>query len=278
MCASVQAAVLSAEPPPAQPPAPRHVVVELGSNVGDWMAPYLAAHPGAVPVMVEALPRFAPALRALAEAHPGGAFYPAVAWSAGGLTKTFYEARDGGASVASSVYREHAQAAAPAGRADTAAAGTGGGGADVDVDSVAINATTVDVVALLEAHARPADFVTLRMDIEGAEYEVLRRLVVSGAACALVDELLVETHSQQLQQYAPDSGGADGGGLGRFYLVDLTLGWLLAGCPVGGPRVELTQQRGPLPGYGTISQHVPGCRDCALTREAAWYAPEAIRT
>jgi FkbM family methyltransferase len=226
--------------------------------------------------MVEALPRFAPALRALAAAHPGGAFYPAVAWSASGRTVTFYEAPDGGASVASSVYREHVEAASLA-DAGVGAAGTSDVGA---AGAIAFNATTLDVVALLEAHARPDDYVVLRMDIEGAEYEVLRRLLVSGAGCVLLDELHVETHSQQFAGSGGEGAGhrAASSGLGRYYLIDLTLGWLLEGCAGGGPRVVLTQQRGGLPGHGTISQHVPGCAACAWTQESAWYAPDAIRT
>ena len=224
-------------PPAAAHVARRHVVIELGSNIGDWMVPFLAAHPGAVPVMVEALPRFAPALAALAAAH-GGAFYAAVAWSADAGDMAFHEAADGDAAVASSVYAAHVEAA-------------GARGARHAVRSV-------DIVALLEAHVAPGDEVTLRMDIEGAEYEVLRRLLVAGRACGLA-RLDVETHSQ----FAP--------ALGRFYLLELTLGWLLAGCAGGGPRLTLTQQRGALPPHGTISQHVPGCSACAWTQERAWY-------
>lgn len=36
--------------------------------------------------------------------------------------------------------------------------------------------------------------LVLKMDIEGSEYEILRRLVSDGTVCAVVDYLLMEWH------------------------------------------------------------------------------------
>ena len=247
-------------PPPARPldprPPPRHVVIELGSNIGDWMEPYLRDHPGAVPIMVEALPRFAPRLQALAAAH-GGAFFAAAAWSHSGENVTFHEADDGGDSVASSLFEDHVAGCAAA---------QGGPSRPSRTHTV----PTLDILELLDAHTAQGDHIVLRMDVEGAEYTILRRLILSGRACSLA-VLHVEAHSQY------------SAGLARFYLLELQLGWLLEGCRAaahgslsnqraGGPQLVLTQQRGALPAFGTISQHVPGCRECAWTQETAWYS------
>ena len=244
---------------PAPNGAPRHVVVELGSNRGDWMSPYLRANPGAVPVMVEPLPKFERNLRFLAASHAGGAYYGRVAWSSDGVVMPFFEADAGDDSVASSMSREHAETYLGA----VGASDGGRGGL------TALNVTSVDVVALLARHTAPSDRVVLRMDIEGAEYEVLRRLITSGAACSL-DELHVETHARYAE------------GLHRFYLLDLVLDWLLQGCAAAGggraPRVFVSPMRLGLPpdSRRLVSPHVPGCAACPWVQEAAWgFTPRA---
>jgi adenine phosphoribosyltransferase len=126
--------------------------------------------------------------------------------------------------------------------------------------------------ATVEMHTdavKPGDRVVLRMDIEGAEYEVLRRLITSGAACSL-DELHVETHARYAE------------GMHRFYLLDLVLDWLLQGCAAAGggrtPRVFVSPMRLGLPpdSRRLVSPHVPGCAACPWVQEAAWgFIPRA---
>jgi FkbM family methyltransferase len=241
-----------AQPPTAAAAGPRHVVVELGSNRGDWMLPYLAAHPGAVPVVVEALPRFARQLQYLAATY-GGHYLQNVAWSSDGRVMTFHEADAGDGSIASSVLADHA-------------ASYMGSLHDAAAPLVEHNVTSVDIVSVLSRYTAPGDHVVLRMDIEGAEYEVLRRLITSGAACGLA-ELHVETHAL----YAPS--------MHRFYLLDLMLEWLLAGCAPSAPRVVVVSpQRLGLPpdARRLVSPHVPGCAACPWVQEAAWgFTPHA---
>ena len=57
---------------------------------------------------------------------------------------------------------------------------------------------TIDVAALISRVAQPDDYIVLRMDIEGAEYQVSRWLLAAGVACWL-DEWEVEVHAM----YAP---------------------------------------------------------------------------
>lgn len=60
-------------------------------------------------------------------------------------------------------------------------------------DNAAASPPVVDLVAFLQAHARVEDFVMLKVDIEGAEYELLDALTERGA-WPLVDEFMVELH------------------------------------------------------------------------------------
>ena len=260
------AALIGKQPPPAASTPdhrrPPHIVIELGSNVGDWMRPYLAVHPGAVPVMVEAQPQYYADLRALADAH-GGTFYPAVAWSSGGGNMTFYDVDDGGENVGSSVSSAHAESEQSPDNGNA-------------ISSLTL--PTVDVVDLITAHVRPGGYSVLRMDIEGAEHEVVRRLLTSGALCRL-DELWVESHAM-LTRTAE-----------RMHLLDLTVGWLAAGCvrPPGRPpiRVEIEVLRArrriaddaaaarvalgvPADAPLRIPELLPGCHACPIVQVDEW--------
>ena len=69
-----------------------------------------------------------------------------------------------------------------------------------------ITVSTVDMNEWMEAHVHPDDYCVLKVDIEGAEYELLRHLIIGGSM-KLVDELYVEfhepyTHKSSLQWLA----------------------------------------------------------------------------
>jgi hypothetical protein len=76
-------------------------------------------------------------------------------------------------------------------------AATAAGAASANHNSSAENGArwvpAVDLAAWLRARYTPADFVVLKMDIEGGEWEVLAHLIETGAT-ALVDELMLECH------------------------------------------------------------------------------------
>jgi FkbM family methyltransferase len=59
----------------------------------------------------------------------------------------------------------------------------------------AVTVPTVNVLKLLYETTIPADYVILKMDIEGAEWDVLPCLAQANSA-SLVDRLFVETHPQ----------------------------------------------------------------------------------
>lgn len=69
-----------------------------------------------------------------------------------------------------------------------------------------ITVTTIDMNAWILEHVKPDDYCVLKVDIEGAEYELLRHLMMGGSM-KLVDELYVEfhepyTHKAALQWFA----------------------------------------------------------------------------
>ena len=52
---------------------------------------------------------------------------------------------------------------------------------------------SLDFALWLSAHVKPQDFVVVKMDIEGMEFELLPHLIQRGVA-PLIDELFVECH------------------------------------------------------------------------------------
>jgi FkbM family methyltransferase len=75
-----------------------------------------------------------------------------------------------------------------------------GGGTSVGIDTHDMAVQKFDVVAMdfakwLPTVARPVDYVYVKLDIEGAEFAVLERLMETGAI-HLIDELSIEFHER----------------------------------------------------------------------------------
>jgi FkbM family methyltransferase len=64
--------------------------------------------------------------------------------------------------------------------------------------NVAVTVPCYDLVPMLQQY-REDDYVVVKMDVEGAEYEILRHMMLSGVM-PLVDVLLAELHP-----FTPDS-------------------------------------------------------------------------
>jgi FkbM family methyltransferase len=56
-----------------------------------------------------------------------------------------------------------------------------------------IKVAAIDLSAWLRTHCRPGDYVILKLDVEGAEYPLLRKMIRDGTI-DLIDELLIEWH------------------------------------------------------------------------------------
>ncbi|XP_024543086.1 uncharacterized protein LOC9636243 [Selaginella moellendorffii] len=64
-----------------------------------------------------------------------------------------------------------------------------------------------DFAAWLADTVAPSDYVVMKMDVEGTEFELLPRLIESGAIC-LVDELFLECHYNRWQKCCPGERSA----------------------------------------------------------------------
>ncbi|KAG0590056.1 hypothetical protein KC19_1G068000 [Ceratodon purpureus] len=61
----------------------------------------------------------------------------------------------------------------------------------------------IDIAEWIRSVASEDDFVVVKMDVEGAEYELLPRLMTTGVIC-LVDELFLECHYNRWQHCCPE--------------------------------------------------------------------------
>ena len=69
----------------------------------------------------------------------------------------------------------------------------------------AVGVRALDVVALLHNAVLRDEFVVVKIDVEGAEYELLHALLAdeqSPSACSLIDVMLLEFHGMQFVDVA----------------------------------------------------------------------------
>jgi len=67
-----------------------------------------------------------------------------------------------------------------------------------------VNVTAVAMGDWLVATFTEADYVVVKLDIEGAEFVVLDNIIKAGA-CGVIDQLLVEFHDQYNDQQSPEN-------------------------------------------------------------------------
>lgn len=94
-----------------------------------------------------------------------------------------------------------------------------GGGSTTLVKGGSFTVETIDVALWFHEHLKPTDHIHVRMDIEGSEYTVIRRMITSGVACWM-DVLEFETHAMyHVSNYNKRP-------------VDVVVPWLLRECGV----------------------------------------------
>lgn len=62
-------------------------------------------------------------------------------------------------------------------------------------DNAKVYVRTEDIHSWIMAHTNDQDYIIAKMDIEGAEYPVLQKMLVNGSACRL-RKLFIEFHSR----------------------------------------------------------------------------------
>ncbi len=152
----------------------RSVYLDFGANAGDTIADYRASAAPDLCWGFEPNPQLAAALRTKFAGQPVQIIEKAV-WTADGtmplylghpLSSTLLEGK-----VALEYFPQYA----------------------ITYDQ-SVEVGTIDTARWLREHVRAEDFVSVKMDIEGAEYDVLRHLLDDGAI-DLIDELRCEFHA-----------------------------------------------------------------------------------
>jgi FkbM family methyltransferase len=143
------------------------VAVDIGAYAGDWTISLRRLFPDTRILMIEPQASRRPRLQALAQAHDGVEFAPALLGRAAADRVTFYEAETG-----SSVLRDPGNTAA---------------------QSTAMEMTTLDAVV----HTTPfehADF--LKLDVQGYELEVLKgaEQVLASVEAVMMEVNLIEVY------------------------------------------------------------------------------------
>lgn len=168
-------------------------IFDIGANDGSWaQALYALCHENyrarLIPIIVEPQPRFYKELRSFAQRH-NGHFFGAAAWAAEGANLTL-----------------HVNAA------DSRATGIRGGGAASPArGGSTIEVPTVSLSALIRSTLGGAPDGTLsylHLDVEGAEFQLLPTLLLSGALC-LLTHIHVEWHFPTLASAAWNASARD---------------------------------------------------------------------
>jgi FkbM family methyltransferase len=194
-------------------------LLDVGANDGQWGAGLLREVIRRAPqlassrlTMVEPQPRFRANLSALARSFEGNATFVPMAAYKSNQSLTFYASKN---THASSLSREMA--------------GAWGAGKTIRVQGFDLAEHLFRVASPLPRPPRESWQLFVKVDVEGAEYELLPWLLTTGALC-LVDFLLIEWHQSSLPAAKRLSG------FGLRHSIEATL---QAGCrpPLAPPKV-----------------------------------------
>jgi FkbM family methyltransferase len=154
----------------------RKIFLDLGANVGEITEEFGREHPDFELIAIEPNSDLLPAIhaRSLKLGRPISVIW-AAAWTHDGSMDLFKSSQDQASTVVSGK-REYAEY----------------GWSQIDYQSPN-HVPALDLSSWLLRNVQPADYVVMKMDIEGAEYAVLERMLAEGAM-ALVDVLRCEWH------------------------------------------------------------------------------------
>jgi len=172
---------------PSRRSTPKCIFIDLGAADGNTLKDFVAGKYGPVAncpsgqweaTLVEANPRFDAPLKQMEVTYPGSvhASSSSAAYMCEAKT-TFYL-------DTTSVENNYWGSSMSANHDDVKKSG-----------KQAVTVPTVNILKLLYETTIPSDYVILKMDIEGAEWDVLPCLAKSASA-SLVDRLLVEVHPE----------------------------------------------------------------------------------
>ncbi len=159
---------------------PRSIRIDCGANRGIVLNEAAIQLPHFEHIAYEANPRLIPTLLAVRDRHPDVriTIRHAAVWTQDGEIDFYLTDED----------------ADPNHEGSTLALGKSTGGVRYDAP---VRVPCVDLDRVLREETSPGDTIILKMDIEGAEYDVLERLLDTGSINRL-SALLVETHAHKI--------------------------------------------------------------------------------
>jgi len=170
-------ASVPASPPARDPLCGRGIFLDLGAHDGSSIPEFLtpAEMKSFFIYAWEPNPKHVPSLAALHSTYPHFVHFPKAVWNAEGEDVTLYidksnDNMKGSGIIKKSYGNKHS-------------------------DSATVNVKTTDIHAWIMANTCEEDDIVVKMDIEGAEYEVLRQMILMGSACRM-RKLYIEFHAR----------------------------------------------------------------------------------
>lgn len=193
----------------------RRVLIDCGANHAWVLDAMMKQRPDFDVIAFEPNARLHPAIDRLRQRHPGRSieFHPEAVWTHDGEIDFYLDQQD-------------------AGCGSTLLQGKVSGKIDY---AAPVHVRSIDFAAFIVDRFRPEDYVVLKMDIEGAEYDVLERMLERGAMARL-RELWVEFHQGRIAGITRERHDA---------LIERLRGW---GAAIFPDNIWLRRPIVPMPG------------------------------
>jgi len=160
--------------------AQRRVFIDCGANTGAILEQFIAERKGFEFYAFEPQPELAQIVKDVVRKHPTVKieFYPKAVWTEN-TTLNFYLATK---------WAENYRGGS------TLLKGHTNNQCNIDYQHP-ISVDAIDFSKWIISHFNPNDYIVIKMDIEGGEYEVLEKMIATGAL-TYINELIVEFHYQ----------------------------------------------------------------------------------
>lgn len=200
----------------------RHVFIHAGVNVGRDTEKFLIENPKYVPYLFEPNPMFADRLQALATRFKGE-FHARAVWIKDDEEKIFDMHRSIFKNGVGGGFYQPTVTRAGANRYVSKAGQRLYGRFDNASVPDRFTVKTIDLSNFIKKRLAPSDIIVLRMDIEGAEYEVFRKLLIDGLLCRF-ERIEYEAHAMFSKENF------------KFKAFDAAFPWIVSAC---GTEVEM---------------------------------------
>jgi len=163
-------------------------------NAGKDTESFLIKNPDYTPILFEPNPMFSDRLDKLAKKY-GGQFYKRAVWIQDDQVLTFKQNRNifkNG--VGASMYELNVNSIGKTRYVKTGTNKFDYGRFDDGSSPDSFQVNTLDLSNFIKHNFKQDDVITLRLDVEGAEYEILRKFIIDGVLCYF-DRIEYEAHA-----------------------------------------------------------------------------------